>query len=94
MQHLIVGMRLKGSGLEIVEIRVPEDSRVVGKRVREVLLPYQSMILLIVGDDAQPRTPTPETVVRAGDEIIAVTLHESEEALREALMAPPVARSF
>jgi trk system potassium uptake protein TrkA len=94
MQHLIVGMRLKGSGLEIVEIRVPEDSRVVGKRVREVLLPYQSMILLIVGDDAQPRTPTPDTVVRAGDEIIAVTLHESEEALREALMAPPVARSF
>lgn len=92
--HLIPLMRLKGSGLEIVEIRIPDDSRVVGKRIREVLLPYQSMILLIVGDDDQPRTPTSETLIRAGDEVIAVTMHESEEALREALMQPPPTRSF
>ena len=28
------------------------------------------------------------------DEVIAVTLHENEEALRDALMAPPPVRSF
>ena len=38
--------------------------------------------------------PSGETVLHAGDEVVAVTLHESEEALREALMAPPAVRSF
>lgn len=87
-------MRLKGSGLEIVELRIPEDSRVNGRPIRELLLPYQSMILLVVSEDGLPKVPSAETVIRAGDEVVAVTLHESEGALREALMAPPPARSF
>ncbi|HEY8173766.1 MAG TPA: TrkA family potassium uptake protein [Dehalococcoidia bacterium] len=94
MHHLIPLMRLKGSGLEVVEVRIPEDSRVVGHRVREIRLPYQSIIILIVGDDNQARPPTAETVIHAGDEVLAVTLHENEEALREELMSPPRARSF
>ncbi len=89
--HLIPLMRLKGSGLEIVEIRIPEDSRVVGQAVRSIMLPYQSMISLIVGEDGQPKVPSGETIIHAGDEVVAVTMHQSEEALREALMAPPPA---
>jgi len=92
--HLIPLMRLKGTGLEIVEVRIPEDSRVVGQPVKNILLPYQSMISLIVGEDAQPKVPSGETIIHAGDEVVAVTMHESEEALREALMAPPPPRSF
>ena len=92
--HLIPLMRLKGSGLEIVEIRIPEDSRVVGQPVRTIMLPYQSMISLIVGEDGQPKVPSGETIIHAGDEVVAVTMHESEEALREALMAPAPPRSF
>jgi trk system potassium uptake protein TrkA len=94
MHHLIPLTRLKGSGLEIVELRIPEDSRVVGRRIKDILLPYQSMIILVVGDDDTARTPTAETIIHAADEVIAVTLHESEGALREALMDPPPARSF
>ena len=52
------------------------------------------MISLIVGEDGQPKVPSGETIIHAGDEVVAVTLHESEEALREALLAPPPARSF
>jgi trk system potassium uptake protein TrkA len=92
--QLIPLLRLKGSGLEIVEIRIPEDSRVVGRPVREVMLPFQSMIALVIGEDGTPKLASGDTVIRAGDEIVAVTMHESEEALREALMAPPPARSF
>lgn len=94
VHHLIPLMRLKGSGLEIVEIRIPEESRVVGRPVKEVLLPYQSMICLLVGEDAHPKVPTGETIIHAGDEVVAVTLHETEEALREALVSPPPPRSF
>ena len=87
-------MRLKGSGLEIVEVRIPDDSRVVGQPVRNVMLPYQAMISLIVGGDGQPKVPSADTIIHAGDEVVAVTMHESEEALREALMSPPPPRSF
>jgi len=87
-------MKLKGTGLEIVEVRIPEDSRVVGQAIKGILLPYQSMISLVVGEDAQPKVPTGDTIIHAGDEVVAVTMRESEEALREALMAPPPPRSF
>jgi trk system potassium uptake protein TrkA len=93
-QQLVRLSGLTKSGLEIVEVRIPEDSRVVGRAVRDILLPYQSMICLVVSDDGTAKVPSPETVLRAGDEIVAATMRESEGALREALMAPPAPRSF
>ncbi len=92
--QLIPLMKLKQSGLEIVEVRIPDDSRVVGHRVRDVMLPYQSMITLIIDSDGRPKVPSPDTIIRGGDEVVAVTEHESEESLREALVAPPPARTF
>lgn len=92
--QMIPLMRLKGSGFVIVEIKIAQDSRVAGKAIREVLLPYQSLIILLVGEDGQPKAPTAETIIHAGDEVVAVTLHESEEALREALMLPAPPRAF
>jgi trk system potassium uptake protein TrkA len=93
--HQLISLtKLKGSGLEIVEMRIPDDSRVLNRPVREIRLPYQSMIILIIGEDNQPRLPTPDTVVHQGDLVVAVTLRESEGALREELMSPPPPRSF
>ncbi len=91
---LIPLMTLKGGGLEIVEVKVPEDAFVVGKRIGAILLPHQSLISLIVDSEGHPRVPTGETVIHAGDEVVAVTMLESEVALREALtsskgMGPP-----
>jgi trk system potassium uptake protein TrkA len=92
--QLIPLMRLKGSGLEIVEVRIPDDSRVVGRPIKEILLPYQSMVAIIIDEDGTPKMASGDTIIRSGDEVVAVTMHESEEALREALMAPPPARTF
>jgi trk system potassium uptake protein TrkA len=94
MPQLIPLMRLKVSGMEIVEVRIPEGSRVIGRAIREILLPYQSMICLVIGEDGQPKVPTGDTILHMADEVVAVAPRESEEALREALMSPPVARSF
>jgi len=92
--HLIPLMKLKGSGLEVVGLRIPEDSRVVGQPIKSIMLPYQSIIALVVGEDGQAKVPTGETILHADDEVMAVTMHESEESLRQALMAPPAARTF
>ena len=85
---LIPLMTLKGSGLEIVEVKVPPDAAVVGKPIRDLLLPHQSLITLIVNSDGQPRVPTSETIIHAGDEVVAVTLRETESSLRAALTSP------
>jgi Trk K+ transport system NAD-binding subunit len=53
-----------------------------------VLLPHQALIWGIVDTEGNPKAPTVDTVLHAGDEVVAVTLQESEEALRTALTAP------
>jgi len=78
-------MTLKGGGLEIVEVKIPPDALVVGKPVRGILLPQKSLITLIIGSDGQARLPSPDTMMQAGDEVVAVTMLESEDALRSAL---------
>jgi len=78
-------MTLKGGGLEIVEVKIPPDAQVVGKPVKGILLPQKSLITLIVGSDGQARLPTGDTLIQAGDEVVAVTMLDSEDALRSAL---------
>jgi len=85
---LIPLLTLKGGGLEMVEVKVPENSAVVGKRIGEILLPQQSLIALIVDEDGVPRVPKNDTVMRAGDEVVAVTRTENEDALRSVLTSP------
>jgi trk system potassium uptake protein TrkA len=85
---LIPLMTLKGGGLEIVEVKIPSDSFVVGKPIRDILLPHQSLISLMIDAEGHPRIPTGDTVIHAGDEVVAVTMRESEGALRTALTSP------
>jgi trk system potassium uptake protein TrkA len=88
---LIPLMTLKG-GLEIVEIKIPPEAQVVGRPIKGILLPQQSLITLIVGADGQARLPSGDTIIQAGDEVVAVTMLENEEGLRSALTgtsAPP-----
>lgn len=85
---LIPLMTLKG-GLEIVEIKIPPEAQAVGRPIKGILLPQQSLIALIVGPDGQPRLPTNDTIIQAGDEVVAVTALENEEGLRSALIGIP-----
>jgi trk system potassium uptake protein TrkA len=85
---LIPLLTLKGGGLEIVEVKVPANAAVVGKRVRELLLPQQSLVSLVIDEDGVPRIAEAETAIRAGDEVVVVTRRENEEALRAVLTSP------
>jgi trk system potassium uptake protein TrkA len=81
-------LTFRGGGLEIVEVKVPPTASVVGRRVREIMLPQQSIIVLLVDPGGTPRVPTSDTLVMAEDEILAVTRTENEDALRRAFTAP------
>jgi len=82
---LIHLLQLRGSGLEIVEVKVPKNASIVGRRIGELLLPQQSLITLIIDTDGTPRVPSSDTVIRAEDQVVAVTRRESEDALRAVL---------
>ena len=82
---LIHLLTLKGSGLEIVEVKVPDTAAVVGRRVRDISLPEQSLIALIVDKEGAPRVPGSDEVIRAGDEVVAVARTEAEDSLRTIL---------
>lgn len=83
--RLVPLMHLRGkSGLEMVEVKIPSNAAIVGKRADEVLLPQGSMLALIVDREGSPRLPA-DSIIAAEDEVIAITRIELEEQLRRAL---------
>jgi trk system potassium uptake protein TrkA len=82
---LIHLLQLRGGGLEIVEVKIPKNASIVGRRVGDLLLPQQSLITLIIDTEGTPRVPSSDTVIRAEDQVVAVTRRESEDALRSVL---------
>lgn len=84
-QGLIPLLTLGGFNLEIVEVKVPRDAQMVGKQVRQLLLPQGALVCLIIDAQGLPRLPTPDTVIHAEDILVAVTSIEAEELLRAAL---------
>jgi len=82
LTHLLA---IEDSGLEIVEVKIPPESTAVGKSVRQLSLPQGSKLALVIRKEGKNRVPTLNTILRAGDRIIALTTPESEEALRTVL---------
>ncbi len=84
--HDMIPLLQLHSGLELVEIKLPETSPVAGRSVREVLLPPESIISLVVDPGGVPRIPSGDTRLNPGDALVVVTQRESTELLREALI--------
>jgi len=82
LTHLLA---IRDRGLEIVEVKVPPNSPTIGKMIKELSLPPGSILSLIIRRQEKPQVPTAETILQAGDQIIAVTSPEAEEALRTVL---------
>ncbi len=82
LTHLLT---LRDKGLEIVEVKIPPEATTVGKSVKELSLPAESKLVLVISKERKPRIPTASTILQAGDRIIALTSPESEDGLRAAL---------
>jgi trk system potassium uptake protein TrkA len=66
--------------LEIIEMLLPEDSRAAGTRVADLQMPEGSLLISVVRAD-NGFVPGPDTVLEAGDEVLAVLDPRIEEDL-------------
>ncbi len=82
---LIPLMTLRSRGLEIVEVRIPPEALVVGRQVRQLLLPQGSLLCLVIDVEGTPRLPGPDITLQADEIVLAVTDIDNEEGLRDAL---------
>jgi trk system potassium uptake protein TrkA len=77
-------LKLERGKVSLVELTLKEGSHVVGRPMYELRLPLDSAIVAIVREE-HVVIPQPETVLAAGDEVLAIATPEVEEELRRTL---------
>ena len=84
--NLVPLLRLRNTDVEIVEATMGSHSRAVGVALRELDLPPESTIAVILRNGT-PVFPAGSTVLEAGDEVIAMTRGVHEPRLRSLFFA-------
>ncbi len=79
-QSLVHLLTLREAGVSFVEAKVPADSIVVGKRLRDLHIPDDCVIPLIIRQ-GKGVVPYGDTTLITGDEVIAVTTIAKEDVL-------------
>jgi trk system potassium uptake protein TrkA len=79
-------LRLRHADVEVVETVLDDQAPVVGRPLRDLHLPPDCTIGLIIRGGA-PIFPNQDTRLAAGDEVIALTTTRSEPRLRDLLWA-------
>src|ERR687891_1134940 len=67
--------------LEIIEMLLAEDSKVAGRRVGDLDMPEGSLLISVLRE-GKGFVPVPDTVLEAGDEVLAVLDPGMEEDLK------------
>jgi trk system potassium uptake protein len=78
-------LNLDEKGMVLVDVRVGPGSATVGKSVKDLTLPKESKLALIIPTEGSAYVPAPHTILQAGDQVIAVTPSDTTDALRAAL---------
>lgn len=84
--HSVVHLlELKAQGLEILDIKVPPTSPAVGKLLKDLPIPANSVVSLHLSQKHGPSIPKGDTLIEAGDAMVVVTTPENEALLKEVL---------
>lgn len=78
-------LTIQENGFELVEIKIPADSTSIGKRIKDIILPSETTLLLIVRREQKPKIATPDSIIQTGDAIIGITPVGNEDNLKLAL---------
>jgi trk system potassium uptake protein TrkA len=78
-------LTLDEQGLVIVDVKIPAQSIVIGKMVKDLPLPPESKLALIIPSKGSAHVPVAHTVLQPGDQIIAITPSQYKEELKKAL---------
>ena len=84
-------LRMRHADVEIVEAIIRADAPVAGRALRDLNLPQESTVALIIRK-GNPIFPDGEAVLEAGDEVIAFTRSAHESEMRELFFAHPDGR--
>jgi trk system potassium uptake protein TrkA len=82
LMHLMI---MRDRGLELVELTIPEGAVSVGKSLKDLTLPPETTLSLVIHQGQKPFVPEKETIILAGDRIIAIAPPEAEDELRAIL---------
>ena len=75
--------------MSMMEIDLPPGSPVVGQPMRKLDLPEMTQISA-VWREGKPLMPQSDTVLQSGDALLVVTMSDSEESVRQALLGASV----
>ncbi len=81
-------LRLEQGRIVLVEATLPEGSPVAGKKVRDVPWPADAVLLAVIRDTHVIRAGL-DTVIQAGDQVIAIADAGQVQALHRVLGTPP-----
>ena len=84
-QSLFHLLTLRNVGVSFIELEVPATSPALGRPVRELGLPDDSILPLLIRQGQKAIIPYGDTMLEAGDQVIAVTSEASEGTLRSIL---------
>jgi len=84
-QSLVHLLTLRNVGVSFVELEIPPDSPALGRPLRELGIPDDSILSLVIRGGDEAIIPYGDTILEPGDQVIAVTSKASEETLRRIL---------
>ena len=70
----------------VVAIKIPPESGAAGRPIKDISFPDGTLISLVISRDGSASIPSEDTLIRAGDEVVAVTTAQEEERLRDLLI--------
>ena len=82
---LVKLLELRGEGLELVELHVPPNAPAAGKRVAGISLPEGAKLVSLMRNGVG-EIVRDETVIRPGDQIVAILKPGVEDRLRRAVV--------
>lgn len=77
-------LKIRGGTVSVVEVTIDSQSKLSGKKISEVVLPPNSLIITVIRE-GRFIVPDGNFVLSSGDEILAITSAENEKELARIL---------
>jgi len=91
-QSLFHLLTLRSVGVSFIELEISPTSPALGRPIRDLGIPDDSVLPLVIRQGEKTIIPFGDTVLEAGDQVIAVTSETSEGALRHILCGDATCR--
>ncbi len=90
VQDYAVVTRLRDGQVELVKITIPKGAAGEGKRIAEIGMPRNSIVVAVDRKDDDLIIPTGDTTIRAGDDVIVICKQGQRDDVRASFIGSPV----